>query len=238
MVMADSLSERRIQVAILLFPSVDVLDFAGPLEILSHAGSSPNPEKSKQLFEVSLVAKDELVHAASNLTVKRDISLDEARDRLSEFEVLIVPGGPLKVIMSLIENGNPELQLIRDFAELSAPSPGRILFSVCTGALLLGSAGLLEGKKVTTHHIALDLLRTVCKNAAGRAGGGPTEVVHERLVDGGLLMSGTRIITAGGITSGLDAALYVVALETSKATAESVARRIEYDWHQGDGVTA
>jgi transcriptional regulator GlxA family with amidase domain len=236
--MADSPSSRCMQVAILLFHGVDLLDFAGPLEVLSHAGSNPNPEKSKPLFDISLVAKDEWVHAASNLTVKRNLSLDEARDRLSEFEVLVVPGGPPKVVMALIENGSPELQLIRNFAELSAPSPDRILFSVCTGALLLGGAGLLEGKSATTHHMALDALRAVCQTAAGRADAAPTHVVHARLLDGGLLASGARIITAGGITSGLDAALHVLALKASRAAAESVARRMEYDWHQEEGVTA
>jgi len=236
--MADSLSLRRMQAAILLFHGVDVLDFAGPLEVLSHAGSDLDPEKSKPLFEISLVAKDELVRTASNLTVKRSLSLDEAHDRLSEFEVLVIPGGPPKVIMPLIESGSPELQLIRNFAELSAPSPDRILFSVCTGALLLGGAGLLEGKSATTHHRALDALRTVCQTAAGRADAAPTKVVHARLLDGGLLASGARIITAGGITSGLDATLYVVALKTSRAAAESVARRMEYDWRQEEGVTA
>ena len=88
---------------------------------------------------------------------------------------------------------------------------GTTIAAVCTGAMLLAAAGLLRGRPAITHHSAIEDLR--------RAG---AEIVQERVVDDG------QVITAGGVTSGLDLALWLVERFASKDVADEVARRMEH----------
>jgi transcriptional regulator GlxA family with amidase domain len=108
----------------------------------------------------------------------------------------------------------------------------RIILSICTGALLLGCAQLLRGRKATTHHKALDVLRDACYGAEGNDEN-PTEVIETRYVDGGFLGNGTRIVTAGGISSGIDASLYVLSLVVGKEMAALAGRIMEFDRSSG-----
>ena len=90
--------------------------------------------------------------------------------------------------------------------------PNRPLASVCTGALLLGAAGHLEGRRATTHHNALDLLRPLCR-----------EVVSDRrVVDEG------QVVTAGGVSSSLDLGLYLVEKFWGRPAREKIAAQMAY----------
>ena len=91
-----------------------------------------------------------------------------------------------------------------------------LVLSVCTGALLLAKAGLLDGLEVTTHHGGIDLLRQVA----------PKTTVHAdcRFVDNG------RVICSAGIAAGIDMSLHVVARLLGKGVAEKAARQMEYPW--------
>jgi transcriptional regulator GlxA family with amidase domain len=93
-----------------------------------------------------------------------------------------------------------------------------LVMSVCTGALLLGKAGLLDGLEATTHHVAYELLREVT----------PTTTVHEdrRFVDNG------KVITSAGIAAGIDMSLHVVSRLLGIQVAEATARHMEYPWRQ------
>ncbi len=86
--------------------------------------------------------------------------------------------------------------------------------SICTGALLLGVAGLLDGQRVTTHWAALDELAQTCPTAK--------VIRDERVVDSG------RVITAAGVSAGIDLALYLVARCLGEDTARRTAQRMEY----------
>jgi len=90
------------------------------------------------------------------------------------------------------------------------------VLSVCTGALLLGAAGLLDGLTATTHHAALDELLAVAPNCRVVSG--------QRFVDNG------QIITAAGITAGIDTALYIVQRLLGAAVARETANHMEYNW--------
>ena len=87
---------------------------------------------------------------------------------------------------------------------------------MCTGALLLAKAGLLENLAATTHHLAIDLLKEVAPNTEIRAG--------DRFVDNG------KIILSAGISAGIDMSLYVVAKLLGKEEAIKTAEYMEYDW--------
>ncbi len=221
-------------VAVLVFDGVDVFDFTGPYEVLSNAGRTPHDSVWEHPFQAHIVAANETTMASGGLKVVRDVSIDHVRSHLNEYNILVVPGGPPDAVMRVAQPGAPELELVRDFANYthSPDSPAAkepIVFSVCTGAFLLAAAGLLEGRKATTHHMALEPLRGIIQAAASSPDAPPADVFHARFVDGGFLSNGVRIVTSGGVTSGLDAAFYILSLKMDDKVEERVRRMMEYE---------
>ena len=230
-----STSKPVYQVAVLMFNGVDILDFAGPVEMLSHISYNRNPDAPEHVFKFHLVANSQAVRSGGCITVNADLTFEEATKDIDSFDILIVPGGLPGIIKNLYETHAAELQFIEAFNKTGPAKNGqeRVIMSVCTGALLLGSTGALSGLTVTTHHRALDILRNLCQDASKRIDGAkPVEVVSKRYVDGGLNAAGIRVITAGGISCGLDASLYLGSLKTSVEAAEFVCRVSEYEWRR------
>lgn len=135
------------------------------------------------------------------------------------------------------EQSRPEMQLVRRFAALPPADTGkeRTILSVCTGAFVLGAAGLLAGLRVTTHHMALEELGRLCERVGAPVkevvGGDGTRFVDSGVVDlkqGGRL----RVITAGGVSSGLDAALHLLEVLKGSEVAGWAARVVEYERRQ------
>jgi transcriptional regulator GlxA family with amidase domain len=195
--------DRR-RVGILVFPEVEVLDFCGPFEVFSttrldegRRREDPSP------YEVVLVAeRPGVVTATGGLTVVPDHTLDDC----PALDVLVVPGG--WGTRREMANG----RLIAWIAERSRHVT--TLASVCTGALLLGKAGLLDGRRATTHWRALGLMRELFPAL--------TLVEDEHVVQDG------DILTSAGISAGIDLALRVVALHHGEAVARATARHMEY----------
>lgn len=233
-VMSSESPNKYYKVGVLLFPGADILDFAGPIEVLSHVSHNRNPDSPDRMFEIKTIACSPAIRAASSLTVHADLLLPDAVDQISDFHILVIPGGPPAVLQPLTEKNAPELDLIRKFAALPADKSlgTRTLLSVCTGAFLLGAGGVLGGMTVTTHHHALDKLRDICarSNTPGEPG---TTVLHRRYLDGGLLKGGAvRLLTAGGISSGLDVTCYLVSQLATHDMAAFIVRVMEYDWRE------
>ncbi len=228
------------RVAVLLFPEADILDYAGPIEILSHATHNQNRDAPEPVFAIETVGRARDVPIATGsriLSIHPSIYIAQLLETLPEYHVLVVPGGPPKVMQRVMETPDGvELDVIKRFAKLPPAADGRerTILSVCTGALLLGAAGLLSGLKVTTHHQALGQLQAICDRKGAESGAGPkTEVVgHQRFVDAGVVKDGLRIVTAGGVSSGLDAALHVVELVKDRETADLVSKLVEYERRQ------
>jgi len=137
---------------------------------------------------------------AGSLAVMADYALEEVQSP----DILVVPGGPGQV--ALMED-EALLSWVRRVHEGT-----RWTTSVCTGSLILGAAGLLKGLRATTHWLALEVL--------GRLG---AEAVTDRVVIEG------KIITAAGVSAGIDMALTLVARELSPEVAQSIQLGIEYD---------
>lgn len=193
---------RPWNVGILLFDEVEVLDFAGPLEVFSITTLQGRQEK---LFCVHTLSETgEMIRARNGLTVKPTYSIANA----PELDILIVPGG---YGAEEIEIHNKTLiDWIREQA-----SKVKLLASVCTGAFLLAKAGLLDGKKVTTHWMDIDrLAREYPKIDIQR---GP------KYVDEG------SIITAAGITAGIDMSFHIIKKIFGTEIARATAKRMEYD---------
>ena len=188
-------------VAVLIFDDVEVLDFCGPFEVFSACGR----EKDPRPFSVyTCAAKAGPVLARNQFSVNPRYLLDDCPPP----QVLVVPGGwGTRKQMS-----EPAvLSWIR-----SAASSAELVLSVCTGALLLAKCGLLDGLKATTHHEAIDRLRATAPSTVVEA--------NARFVDNG------KIVTAAGISAGIDASLHVVARLLGAAEARDAAKYMEYDW--------
>jgi transcriptional regulator GlxA family with amidase domain len=199
-------AERKWGVGIVLFDGVEVLDFAGPFEVFSRTRLVPGVDARRSEdsapFEVFTVARTrEPVTTTGGLRVIPHYSFAD----VPAFELLVVPGG---FGTRALLNEQETLDWIR-----AAASAVRQVTSVCTGSLLLAQAGLLEGRRATTHWAALVLLDSLGKGVKVERGA--------RVVDDG-------IVSSGGVASGMDMAFYVVEKLCGREVAEETARYIEY----------
>jgi len=188
-------------VAILVFDDVEVLDFSGPFEVFSVVGR----QKGQSPFDVYTVAEmPGPVFARNQFSVNPRYTIADCPAP----DILVVPGG----WGTRREMNNARLI---DWIKTTAPK-AELVLSVCTGALLLARAGLLDGLKATTHHGALDLLREIAPKT--------TVLDNQRVVDNG------KIIVSAGVSAGIDAAFHVVARLDGLEVALETARYMEYDW--------
>lgn len=186
-------------VAILLFDGVEVLDFAGPFEVFA-VTDELRGHGTFNVFTVGLAPAT--VRANNGLKVIADYTVENCPAP----HVLIVPGG--FGTRALVQK-----PLLLEWLRRKART-AEIVMSVCTGSLVLGKAGLLDGLRATTHHECFDLLRENAPN---------TEVVEtERWIDNG------KILTAAGISAGIDCSLHVVERLLGAAVADQTARYMEY----------
>jgi transcriptional regulator GlxA family with amidase domain len=186
-------------VVILLFPEVEVLDFAGPFEDFSVAAQSAEPAA----FKVLTAADHAEIRAVGGLRVVPDHRLEHC----PQADLLLIPGG---------QGSRVALRDQRLLDWVSRQAAGaEIVASICTGALLLGRLGLLDGLPATTHWCALDLLQQVAPKAMVKP--------ETRFIDNG------RILTSAGISAGIDMSLHLVERLGGAPLAATVAHEMEYD---------
>ena len=189
-------------VGIFLFNEVEVLDFAGPFEVFSLAESETSGERA---FRVCTIARTNApIRARNGLTVLPAYDFSSA----PKLDLLIVPGGYGAEELEIRE---PET--IRWLQNMAGQV--EIVASICTGAFLLAEAGLLNGKRATTHWMDLDRLE--------REYPAVQVLRNTRFVDEG------AILTSGGISAGIDLSLYLVQRLLGAPAAKKTARRMEYD---------
>lgn len=193
--------------AILLFDEVEVLDFAGPFEVFSVCGRRSQLEP----FLVTTVSeRGQSIRARNGLTVTPTHSFASC----PPIDILLVPGG----FGTRREMRNP---VVLEWVAKHGRSC-ELLLSVCTGALVLGSAGLLDGLAATTHHMAFPELRAAAPHTA---------ILEEaRIVDNG------RVILSSGVSAGIDMALHVVARLHGDDLARETARYMEYEGRWDDAT--
>lgn len=191
-------------IEILCFDGFEELDAIGPYEVLQVAASRG---VSLDVSLVTLEARDR-VTAANGLRIDPDGVLSVAAPP----DVVVVPGGGWNDRGSAGAWAEAERGAVPD-ALAGLHDAGTTLAAVCTGGMLLARAGVLDGRPAVTHAGALDDLR--------EAG---AEVVDARYVDDG------DVLTAGGITAGLDLALRLIERLADAETADAVATHMEYEW--------
>ena len=180
-----------LQIGLLVFPNITQLDMTGPYEVFIRFPDA----------KVHLVWKDTApITAGGGMQLLPTTTFADA----PQFDILCVPGGEG---MNPLLNDDETLEFVRAQAQ-----GAKYLTSVCTGALVLGAAGLLKGRKATTHWMSHDLL--------AQFGALP---VNERVVVDG------NILTGGGVTAGIDFALVLASEMFGKDTAERIQLAIEYD---------
>jgi cyclohexyl-isocyanide hydratase len=198
------LRSKPLNIGILSFPDMDQTDITGPLAVLARLpnaklhviGTQRGPFRDKR-----------------GLILTPEMTLAEA----SDLDLLEVPGGPGQ---QALMNDEPVLAFIRNHV-----AAGKPLFSVCTGALICGAAGVLKGRRATTHWASFDLLPLF----------GAIPVRERVVVDGNL-------VSAAGITAGIDGALTVASLLRGDAAAQVIQLDIQYapepPFHAGVPETA
>jgi len=197
------LESRKRTVAILVFDDVELLDFAGPFEVFSSARNlTGDHERLMEVFAVAETAAP--VHCRNDLVVLPAHTLESC----PPIDLLIVPGGagvgPALERSSLIDWLRARAQEVE------------LTVSVCTGSFLLAQAGLLAGRQATTHWESIGDLRERYPEVQ--------VVEDQRWVDSG------EIVTAAGVSAGIDVALHVVRRLYGADVARATALGIEYDY--------
>lgn len=192
--------QRQLSICFYLQDGVEVLDFAGPMEVFSYAGF--------KVFTVS--RKKEPITTQGILKVMPDYSIEDAppSDILAFFGGNAGPASEDPGVMAWIKGRRASTSYF---------------FSVCTGAFILGRAGLLDGLTATTFHSSIEALRKALPRTHVLA--------NVRYVDNG------RVITTAGISAGIDGALHLVSRLKGDEVAREVAGYMEYDkWVPNEGL--
>jgi cyclohexyl-isocyanide hydratase len=180
-------------IGLLLFPRLTQLDMTGPFEVFKRLPGA----------KVHLIWKTlDPVHADSGLGLLPTTTIAEC----PPLDVICVPGGP--GVGALMED-EEVLGFLRKVA-----ADAKYVTSVCTGALVLGAAGLLKGKRATTHWMSHPLLK-----AFG------AEPIEARVVTDG------KVVTGGGVTAGIDFGLTIAGAAFGQKVAEQIQLSMEYDPH-------
>jgi cyclohexyl-isocyanide hydratase len=183
------MAERLI--GMLIFPRLTQLDMTGPYEVLARV---PNTKVYLVAHSMAPVKTDRGMEIVPTTTLADCPQLD----------LVMVPGGPGQ--QDLMED-----EVVLEFLRRQARG-AKYITSVCTGSLVLGAAGLLKGKRATSHWAALEHLKPL----------GATPVSEKVVMDG-------NIITGAGVTSGIDFALAVAAMLEGEEVAKQIQLQIEYD---------
>jgi transcriptional regulator GlxA family with amidase domain len=195
-------------VAILVFDDVEILDFAGPYEVFNGASEMTDPTA---FYVYNLGITNQPVIGRGKFTVTPRYSIDNC----PQADILLIPGG---------FGSRPLLKHEKLIAWIADQSQKvEWLLSVCTGALLLAQAGLLKNCPATTHHGAFEHLKQLSPT---------TEVIKDKR----FVQASERIFTSGGISAGIDLSLYMVEKLTSPEMRASIAKAMEYQGYDANGL--
>jgi len=198
-----------VNVGILVFDDVEVLDFAGPFEVFASAEAEAEAEgaadrESRRLFKALIIAQEPgIINCRGGLLIQPHYTFENH----PPLGITVIPGGQ----GTRRERTNP---VVLDW--IVKQSATALTTSVCTGAFLLAANGMLAGKNATTHWASIDWLRSHHPEV--------NVIDDERVVDEG------QIVTSAGVSAGIDMALSIVARFHGRATAAATARGMEYDW--------
>jgi transcriptional regulator GlxA family with amidase domain len=200
--------EKDVNVGILIFPGVEILDFTGPFETFSVATRVAQRDRRvhERAFDAFFISETtNVVSARYDFLVKPHFGFDDH----PLIDLLIIPGG-------IVDQPRSNPSTIEWIKRTSRSA--QLVTSVCTGAFLLAQCGLLDGIKATTHWEDIEALRNEFPN------------VHV-LEDVAWVDQG-RIVTSAGIAAGIDMSLHVISRLHDHGLARATARQMVYDWQR------
>mgnify|MGYP001544549608 FL=1 len=183
--------QNHLRIAALIHPGMEILDFAGPVEVFSNAG-----------WDVFIVARDK-----SPVTSQGIVKI------LPQYDITDCP--PVDILATFGGNSEEAVQQPEVIQWIQERAPAcQLLFSVCTGVFYYATAGLLHGHRVTTFHGEIERLKQ--------------EAPQSEVLTGVKYVDSGKIVTAAGVSSGIDGALYLVEKLEGKTKADTIAKYIEY----------
>ena len=192
---------KKYNTAIFIFENVEVLDFTGPFEIFNSA----NRVLNEDIFNVFTVAENSTkLNTRNSLQVIPDFSFQNC----PKPDILVIPGGEGRKIEMY---NKPVLEWIKSLC-----NDLQYLFSICTGAFILGNTGLLNGQKATTHHLSYDEFEKTFPEV--------NLIRNVPYVDNG------KIITSAGISTGMKASLHLLDKISGSDLGKKTAEYMEYDY--------
>jgi transcriptional regulator GlxA family with amidase domain len=192
--------ERKLNVAILIYEGVYLLDFTGPAEVFSDAYL----ENETQAFNVYTIAVDtNLIHTQTGLKIIPDYSILD----FPKPDILVIPGGNPRLLKSDSALKN---WIINNSKE------SKYTISICTGAFILAEAGLLDSMEATTWHGAVERLKSIYPKV--------------KVVSGVRWTDNGKILTTSGVSAGIDGSLYLVSKILGKGIADKTAKYMDYDY--------
>nr|WP_315034725.1 DJ-1/PfpI family protein [uncultured Chryseobacterium sp.] len=192
---------KKINVAFLMYDNVEAMDLNGPVDVFAKAQAM---DPGYNLYTVAGSTEDLIPSEGNVIKMKPTYSFKNA----PQADILIIPGAGPETLVNVTKNS----ELLEWIKKQNKNT--KLTMSVCTGALILSNAGVLDGKKATTHYLALDELKQNPK----------INIVDKvRFVEDG------KIITAAGITSGLDSSLYLIERVNGKDVADKIAKLFVYN---------
>lgn len=200
---------EQLKVAVVIFPGVELVDMNGPVDVFLHANRAYKTHFNNPRYKVFTVAEtDAPVEAEGKaVVIKPTTTIKEC----IEADIVVIPG---RIDFTAQANSIPADQAIIDWIAMMA-GKGSTILSVCVGLYSLAATGLLNGRKATTHYLAIAYAQKTWPK---------TEMVKNvRYVHDG------QFVTTGGITSGIDGALYLVDHNDGPVVAQMVADIMVYN---------
>lgn len=196
---------QPLHVAFLIYDQVEVLDLNGPLDVFVKA----NVLKPNTYVPYLVSASKTLVNTESNIM---QIMPQYSFADCPKPDILVVPGTNPDIVLAYLQD--EQFQQTYTAWITAQHQQGALLFTVCTGSLLLSNTPLFDGLSITTHFLGLDMLQERCLKAQIKRG--------VRFVDQG------RVLTTAGITAGIDGALHLVSKHLDAAISQTIQQLFEY----------
>ncbi len=208
----DSISAKTqqdtIKIAVLLYNDVVLEDFTGPMEVFSKA---QNLTKGKYKTITVGLTSGKIATENNLLKIQPDYTLDN----LPKVDYLIVPGASMPVIKELLKNAK-----LTSFIQKWNSNPSAKTVSICTAAYLLANTGILKGKNATTHYFVADDFEE--------------QYPEIKLIRNVRYVEDQNIITSSGVTSGIDAALYIVGKHSGEGIQAMINRALQYNYGENE----
>ena len=199
----------QIKVAVLIYPGVELVDMNGPLDVFLHANRAYDRPFDNPRYKVYTVAETDAVLESEGKSVL--LTPTYSIQNCPDPDIIVIPG---RIDFTKQANSIPASQVVIDWiAEMAGK--GKTILSVCVGLYTLAATGLLNGKNATTHYLAISYAQKTWPEI--------------KLVKNVRYIHDGQYITTGGITSGIDGALYLVEQLDGPVTAQLVADMMVYN---------